>query len=62
VLKSRRAQVSLYSLRSRDGQQSPPVVGPPEVIPCRQGTSREGTRASNSDAQTTDGVGGNNLD
>ena len=44
---------SRSSPRSQDGQQSPPVVGPPEIIPCCSRTSREGTRASNGDAQTT---------
>ena len=45
---------SPYSLRSRlNEQQSPPVVGPPEIIPCRQGTSQEGNGASNGEAQTT---------
>ena len=43
---------SPYSLRSQDGQQSPPV-GPPEIIPCHPGTSWEGTGASNREAQTT---------
>lgn len=47
--------MSTYSLRSHDSQSQPSLceLGPPEVIPCRPGTSREGTPASNSGAQTT---------
>ena len=42
-----------YGLRSQGPIKSPPADGPPEIIPCRTGTSREGTAASDRDAQKT---------
>ena len=42
-----------YGLRSQEALRSPPADGPPEIIPCRPGTSREGTGASDRDAQKT---------